>query len=150
MSAGVLLYRTVPDLEVLIAHPGGPFWKHRDDGAWSIPKGEPRGREDLFDAARREFTEETGLALPAEGFRPLGSVVLRSGKRVHAWGRRGDADPGRLVSNMFTMEWPPGSGRTAEFPEMDRFMWASPSLAETKLNRAQIAFVSRLIADIDG
>jgi predicted NUDIX family NTP pyrophosphohydrolase len=147
VSAGILLYRLTPELEVLIAHPGGPFWESRDDGAWSIPKGLVRPGEDLLAAARREFEEETGLHLPEAGFVPLGSVVQRGGKTVHAWGLEGDADADSLMSNTFSMQWPPGSGKRASFPELDRFAWASIAEAARLLNEAQTAFVFRLSAD---
>ena len=149
VSAGILMYRRTRTLEVMIAHPGGPFWQNRDRGAWSIPKGLLHPGERPFDGARREFAEETGLHLPEAGFVPLGSVRQGSGKVVHAWAIEGDADTDQLVSNSFTMEWPPGSGRSAEFPELDRFIWATPDVARAKLNRAQRAFVSRLVADIE-
>lgn len=149
ISAGVVLYRWIPRLEVLIAHPGGPFWSRRDAGAWSFPKGLVRPDEELMAGAVREFEEETGLRLPPGNFAPLGSVVQPSGKTVHAWAFEGDADPDALASNMFTMEWPPGSGREARFPEMDRFMWATVETARSKLIEAQIPFVLRLAADRD-
>ena len=143
-SAGILLFRLRADLEVLIAHPGGPFWRSRDRGAWSIPKGLLRPGEAAIGAARREFEEETGLSAPATGLVALGSIKQLSGKTVHAWAYEGDADAGALVSNTFTMEWPHGSGKIEEFPEMDRFLWASPTTARSKLNRAQGPFVDRL------
>jgi predicted NUDIX family NTP pyrophosphohydrolase len=138
------MYRRHGTLEVLIAHPGGPYWRKRDHGAWSIPKGLLLPNESPLEAALREFAEETGLRLPDTGFTSLGTVVQGSGKTVHAWAIEGDADVDALVSNTFTMEWPPGSGSQADFPEMDRFMWAAPDTARVKLNRAQSAFVSRL------
>ena len=149
VSAGIVLFRRKTGLEVLIAHPGGPFWSRRDEGAWSIPKGLVRPDEDLLTGAVREFEEETGLRLSGDSFTSLGSVTQRSGKTVHAWATEGEADPDELESNSFTMEWPPGSGRIAEFPEMDRFMWATSHSAREKLNKAQIAFVLRLSADTD-
>ncbi len=142
------MYRLPVSLEVLIAHPGGPFWRNRDQGVWSIPKGLVLPGEDVLVGARREFQEETGLSLPENGFVPLGSVVQRGGKTVHAWAIEGDADLDTLASNTFTMDWPPGSGRQIEFPEMDRYLWATPELARDKLNRAQGAFVDRLTTDI--
>lgn len=149
ISAGVVLYRRVPRLEVLIGHPGGPFWSGRDAGAWSFPKGLVRPDEELMAGAVREFEEETGLRLPPGKLEPLGFVVLSSGKTVHAWAFEGDADPDALDSNMFTMEWPPGSGRKVRFPEMDRFIWATVATARSKLNEGQIPFVLRLAADRD-
>lgn len=141
------MYRTTLSLEILIAHPGGPYWRNRDRAAWSIPKGLLLPGEEPLTGARREFQEETGLRLPDTGFLPLGFVVQSGGKIIYAWGIEGDADLDTLVSNTFTMEWPPGSGRRVEFPEMDRFLWAGPDIARSKLNRAQRAFVDRLAAD---
>jgi predicted NUDIX family NTP pyrophosphohydrolase len=144
VSAGVLLYRLEAGLQVLIAHPGGPFWRNRDNGAWSIPKGLLKEGESPLDAARREFSEETGLTLPDTGFLDLDTIVQRGGKTVHAWAIEGDADIESLVSNTYSMEWPPRTGRIAEFPEMDRFLWADRSMARQKLNRAQAPLVDRL------
>lgn len=143
-SAGIVLYRWNPGLELLIAHPGGPFWRHRDLGAWSIPKGLLQAGEDPQVAVLREFAEETGLTVPAEALVSLGSIVQRSGKTVHAWAAQGDADVAALASNTFTMEWPRGSGSMVEYPEMDAYLWAPPPLAHTKLNRAQRPFIDRL------
>jgi predicted NUDIX family NTP pyrophosphohydrolase len=143
------MYRRSASLEVLIAHPGGPFWQGRDEGAWSIPKGLLQPDEELLAGARREFHEETGLLPPDDGYISLGSVIQGSGKTVYAWGIEGDADITALVSNTFKMDWPPGSGTETEFPEMDRFLWARPEVAKVKLNRAQRAFVTRLSADIN-
>ena len=143
-SAGIMLYRVEPGLEVLIAHPGGPFWRKRDDGAWSIPKGLIQPGEEPLAAGRREFTEETGLTLPSDGYLELGGVRQRSGKTILAWAIEGDVAPEALASNTFSLEWPPGSGRVNEYPEMDRFLWAIPAMAGRKLNRAQRPFVDRL------
>jgi predicted NUDIX family NTP pyrophosphohydrolase len=123
VSAGILLYRlTAAGLEVLLAYPGGPYFAGLDEGIWGLPKGLAGTGEDLLTAARREFAEETGLE--ARGpFLALGQITLRSGKVVHAWAGKGDADPGALVSNTFAMEWPPRSGRMQEFPEVDRCAW---------------------------
>ena len=145
LSAGILLYRTSGELlEVLIAHPGGPFWKHRHEGAWSIPKGLVERGEDLIETALREFAEETGHKLNPVGLLPLGSVQLASGKEVVAWGVAGDLDPARSNSNLITLEWPRGTGRMIEFPEVDEVRWCSPSEAKKLLNRAQEEFVDRL------
>ncbi|MFN7919859.1 MAG: NUDIX domain-containing protein [Bryobacteraceae bacterium] len=145
-SAGILLYRrTASGVEVFLVHPGGPFWARKDEGAWSIPKGEFDEAEDPLEAARREFREETG-ADPGERFIPLGEVRLRSGKVVLAWAAEGDLDPARLVSNTFSMEWPPHSGRIQHFPEVDRGEWFSPGAARHKCNPAQNAFLDRLLA----
>jgi len=122
-SAGLLLYRRRSgQLEVLLVHPGGPFWAARDAGAWSIPKGEAGPEEDLLAAARREVAEETGLA-PEGPFLPLGSVQQAGGKWVHAWAVETDCDPAAIRSNSFDLEWPPRSGRVRAFPEIDRAGW---------------------------
>ena len=128
-SAGILLYRRQPGgIELLLVHPGGPFWARKGVGAWSIPKGEYAGDEDPLAVAQREFAEEIGA--PARGkFRPLGEVVQAGGKRVSAWAVEGDFDPAALVSNTFETEWPPRSGRKRSFPEVDRAAWFSPAEA---------------------
>jgi predicted NUDIX family NTP pyrophosphohydrolase len=146
LSAGLLLFRRRGrHLEVLIAHPGGPFFRHRDDGSWSIPKGEPKRSEDLLAAAQREFHEETGFAPPGP-FVPLTPVVQKGGKRVHAWATESDWDPATLVSNPFRMEWPPRSGTRQEFPEIDRALWCSLEDARRKLKPAQAAWLDELQA----
>lgn len=146
MSAGLMLFRrSNRRLEVLLAHPGGPFWANRDAGAWTIPKGIANAGEDLLAAARREFAEETGLR-PDGPFWPLGSVRQKAGKVVHAWGCEGDADPASLASNTMSAEWPPRSGRRVEFPEVDRYEWFPPEETRAKLNPAQAVFVDRLKA----
>jgi predicted NUDIX family NTP pyrophosphohydrolase len=150
VSAGLLLFRRAGGaLEVLLAHPGGPFWAGRDAGAWTIPKGLVGPGEDLLDAARREFAEETGFA-PGGPFLPLGSVKQKAGKVVHAWACEGDLDPATAVSNTMSVEWPPGSGRRVEFPEVDRCAWFGPEEARAKANPAQAAFVDRLQALLGG
>ncbi len=146
-SAGILAYRSTPGgLEVLIAHPGGPFWVNRDDGAWTIPKGEVEPGEDLLATARREFAEELGVAVPGGPFLELGSVTQKAGKTVTAWAAETAVDPTEVLSNTFTMEWPPRSGTLAEFPEIDRVAWVSVDEAMRKLNPAQADFVDRLVA----
>ena len=148
VSAGIVYYRGEgSSLEVLIAHPGGPFWQRRDLGAWSFPKGEADPREELVAVARREFTEETGIEVSDETMIPLGTVTQRGGKIVHAWAVAGDADEESLESNSFTMEWPPGSGLEAEFPEIDRYAWATVEEANAKLNPAQVKFIERLVRE---
>ncbi len=150
-SAGILLYRRVGGtVEVLLAHPGGPFWAKRDDGAWSIPKGETDQGEDLAAIARREFEEEVGPLIADGDPRPLGSVTLRSGKVVHAWACAGDFDPAEQRSNTFRMEWPPRSGREEDFPEVDRVEWFTTGAARRKLNPAQVAFLDRLLKLLNG
>ena len=145
-SAGILLYRDAGGArEVLLVHPGGPFWARRDAGSWSIPKGEYGDEEDPRACALREFEEETGAPLPAGELIELGSVKQRGGKLVQAWAAEGDLDAGAVRSNAFTMEWPPRSGRTAEFPEIDRAGWFDVDTAREKLVPAQAAFVDRLL-----
>jgi predicted NUDIX family NTP pyrophosphohydrolase len=146
-SAGLLLYRPGGDwVEVLLVHPGGPFWAKRDLGAWSIPKGEYEPSDDPLQTALREFEEETGQAPPAVGLLDLGSVTQRGGKVIHAWAARGDLDPATVRSNTFSMEWPPRSGRRREFPEVDRAAWFDPPTARQKLVSAQAELVDRLLA----
>jgi predicted NUDIX family NTP pyrophosphohydrolase len=143
-SAGILLYRRDP-LEVLLVHPGGPFFARKDLGVWSIPKGEYDPDEDPLVCARREFEEELGSALPPGDVVSLGEVTQKSGKVVTAFAAEGDIDATAAKSNTFTLEWPPRSGRTAEFPEIDRAEWFSPDAAREKLVPAQVAFVDRLL-----
>ena len=144
VSAGLLLFRrTGPGLELFLAHPGGPFWRGRDDGAWTIPKGVVAPGEELLDAACREFEEETGLR-PQPPFLSLGSVRQKAGKTVHAWAWEGDADPALVTSNDMRTEWPRGSGKWLTFPEVDRCAWFDPAVARRKLNVAQSALVDRL------
>jgi len=133
----------VQGLEVLLAHPGGPFWRDRDAGAWTIPKGIVDEGEELLEAARREFEEETGIR-PAGPFLPLGSVRQKAGKVVHAWAWEGDADARAIVSNMARIEWPPGSGRWVSYPEVDRCAWFEPDVARRRINPAQAELIGRL------
>jgi predicted NUDIX family NTP pyrophosphohydrolase len=145
-SAGILLYRTSSGaLEVLLVHPGGPFWARRDIGAWSIPKGEHADGEDPRDCALREFAEETGTALATDVLVELGSIRQRAGKVVTAWAAEGDLDPATVRSNTFTIQWPPRSGRMAEFPEVDRAQWFAVEQAREKLIPAQAELVDRLV-----
>jgi predicted NUDIX family NTP pyrophosphohydrolase len=151
VSAGILLYRRVGDgVEVLLAHPGGPLFEHRDAGDWTIPKGEPDPDEPLVDAAMREFTEETGQH-PGDGpLLPLGSIVQKGGKVVHAWATEGELDPELARSDMFAMEWPPRSGQLQSFPEIDRVAWFDPSEARRRIKAAQIPLLERLEAALAG
>ncbi len=168
-SAGIVLYRLTspaggapsrsdaasgPDgrsFEVLLGHPGGPFFSRRDEGHWTIPKGEPDDpADDLLAVARREFEEETGHSAPATGAAagpiPLGTIVQKGGKVVHAWAIQGDLDPSAAVSNTFVMEWPPRSGRQEVFSEIDRVAWFAPDEARRRLKPTQVPFVDRLAA----
>jgi predicted NUDIX family NTP pyrophosphohydrolase len=144
ISAGLLMYRIRDGvLEVFLVHPGGPFFEKRDTGVWGIPKGEIDEGENALAAAQREFTEETGFK--AQGlFLPLTPVKQKGGKIVQAWAVEGDCDPTQMKSNMFTMEWPPHSGRQQEFPEVDRAGWFRMAEAKQKINPAQIAFLDEL------
>ena len=145
-SAGLLLYRRRDGLlEVLLVHPGGPVWARRDDGAWSIPKGEYGADEEPLAAARREFAEELGSPAPEAGeVADLGEVRQKSGKRVRAWALTGDLDVTRVASNTFEMEWPPRSGRMQTFPEVDRAQWFALPDAREKVNGAQAELLDRL------
>ena len=144
VSAGLLLYRLIDgEPEVLLVHPGGPFWQGKDLGSWSVPKGEVDAGEDPLVAARREFAEETGFPVVGEA-RSLGEVRQLSGKRVHAWAVRGDVDPARLESNDFELEWPPRSGRVQKFPEVDRAEWFNLDEARRRILPAQIPLIDRL------
>ncbi|MGH2642009.1 MAG: NUDIX domain-containing protein [Actinomycetota bacterium] len=146
LSAGLLAYRrTDAGLEVLLVHPGGPFWAKKDDGAWSLPKGEYEPGEDPLEVARREFEEEIGQAPPDESEHvSLGELRQPSGKVVSAWTMEGDLDVSDVHSNMFEMEWPPRSGRTQEFPEVDRAGWFGLEEARRKILRGQLGFLDRL------
>lgn len=145
-SAGILVYRRTPGggIGVLLGHMGGPFWARKDAGAWSIPKGEYGTEEGAESAARREFEEELGLPLPDGELIDLGEV-RQSRKVVRAWAIEGDLDPATAASNTFEIEWPPGSGRRATFPEIDRYEWFDPATARTKLVKGQVALIDRLL-----
>ena len=148
-SAGILLYRIGDGgLEVLIAHPGGPFWARKDEGAWSVVKGELDEGEDPLAAAVREFAEETGATVDPADCVPLGEITQKAGKVVAAWACPGDLDAGSVVSGTFVLEWPPRSGRIQEFPEIDRVRWCGPDEAHRLLNPAQAPFVDRLEAAV--
>jgi predicted NUDIX family NTP pyrophosphohydrolase len=144
-SAGILLYRHSPGgLELLLVHPGGPFWAKKDLGAWSIPKGEYVAGEDPLDVARRELEEETGLRIEADVL-PLGELTQRGGKTVTAFALEGDLDPATLRSNLFELEWPPRSGRKKSFPEVDRAQWFPAAEAGEKILTGQRGFIERLL-----
>ena len=132
-------------LQVLLAHPGGPFWHTKDAGAWTLPKGEYEPPEEPLDAARREFTEETGMEA-SPPFLPLGEVVQKSGKRILAWAFAGEFDPAQLRCNTFEMEWPPRSGRRQSYPEIDRVEWFTLDEARRKMIAAQLPLLERLEA----
>ena len=143
-SAGILLYRRSPDLQVLLAHMGGPFWQRKDAGAWTIPKGEPAEGEDGLATAEREFAEELGLPVPAGPRIDLGEVRQSGGKIVHIWAVEGELDPEAMSPGTFEMEWPPRSGRRETFPEVDRAAWLSPERAAELILTAQRDFLTRL------
>jgi len=144
-SAGILLYRRGPaGPEVLLGHMGGPFWAKKDDGGWSIPKGEHGPDEDPLAVARREFEEELGSPVPAEELLPLGDVRVTSGKVLTVWAAEGDLDASAARSNTFELEWPPRSGRMQEFPEIDRADWFGLDAARPKLVKGQVPFLDRL------
>lgn len=145
-SAGILLYRKVDcQLQVFLVHPGGPFFKNKDDGAWSIPKGEFLDDEDALIAAKREFEEETGQAI-AGNFKQLSPIKIKSGKIIHAWAVEGDIDHETITSNLFEMEWPPRSGKMASFAEVDRAAWFDTNIAKIKINEGQ----RKLIEELEG
>jgi predicted NUDIX family NTP pyrophosphohydrolase len=147
-SAGILMYRrSGPELEFLLVHPGGPFWANKDDGAWSIPKGEYEDGEDPLACAIREFQEELGRS-PVSGptrVANLGEIVQPSRKMVTAYAIEGDFDPAALTSNQFEMEWPPNSGTMQSFPEVDRAAWFTPEVARVKILPGQAPFIDRLL-----
>lgn len=143
-SAGILLYRrNGGHLEVFLVHPGGPFWKNKDAGVWTIPKGEFKNDEPALDAAVREFGEETGHQLKGP-FQPLSPIRQKGGKRVFAWASPGDLDPEKIVSNTFELEWPRHSGKQSTFPEVDRGGWFSLNNARKIINPAQIPLLDEL------
>ena len=147
-SAGLLMYR-VRDarVEVLLVHPGGPFFARKDDGVWTIPKGLPDDGEEVLDCAKREFKEETGFDLPDAGqlnFLELGTIKQKGGKTIHAWAFAGDCDPAKLVSNTFRLQWPPGRGKWQEFAEVDRAAFFTLDEARRKINPAQVELLMRL------
>jgi len=144
-SAGILLYKKiVNDLQIFLVHPGGPFFKNKDEGSWSIPKGEFLNDEDALIAAKREFEEETGQAIDGD-FISLKSIKQKGGKTVYAWAVEGDIDHETIVSNVFDLEWPPRSGKMITIPEVDRADWFDVTAAKQKINPAQVLFIERLI-----
>ena len=144
-SAGILLYKRDADgLRVLLAHPGGPFWRNKDAGSWTIPKGEIGDHEDALAAAIREFAEETGVVLDGD-FMPLGEIRQKGGKTVIAFAQERDSDPAAFASNTFEIEWPPRSGRRQTFPEIDRAEWFDLDTARAKINPSQAELLDRLV-----
>jgi predicted NUDIX family NTP pyrophosphohydrolase len=144
-SAGILMYRGAgPSVEVLLVHPGGPFWTNKDDGAWSIPKGEYTEGEDPLAVAKREFLEELGTPPPQGGYADLGTIKQPSRKQITVFAVEGDFDPAGLGSNLFELEWPPGSGWLQSFPEVDRAAWFGPAEARDKIQPGQAPFLDRL------
>ena len=149
-SAGILLYRIQNDhIELLLVHPGGPFWKNKDEGAWSIPKGEYTAEEDPLAAALRELAEETGINVKKDICVPLSPVKQKSGKLVLAWAMKGDLDINKIKSNMFEMEYPARSGKIKSFPEIDKAAWFSISMAKGKINTAQISLIDELVKKLE-
>jgi predicted NUDIX family NTP pyrophosphohydrolase len=147
-SAGLLLYRNAGGrVDVFLVHPGGPFWAKKDDGAWSIPKGEFADGEEPLEVAKREFQEETSFSIAGKingKFEPLNPVKQSGGKTVHAWAIEGDVDAGAIRSNTFSMEWPRGSGKTQSFPEVDRAGWFDLGTAKVKILKGQIGLLEQL------
>jgi predicted NUDIX family NTP pyrophosphohydrolase len=144
-SAGILLFRNPGSrMEVLLGHPGGPYWDKKDEGAWSIPKGEFNDDEQPELAARRELEEETGLKITNE-MKPLSPVKMKSGKIIYAWAVEQDFNPDNFKSNFFEMEWPPKSGRIASFPELDNVQWFTVDEAKIKINSGQVPFLNELL-----
>lgn len=150
-SAGLLLFRQSPELQVFLGHFGGPYWTNKDEGAWTIPKGLIEGDEDAFDAARREFEEETGIEVPEaeEEYLALGTVDQSSKKRVTAWAVEADVSPDALDSNLFEIDWPPNTAQRQQFPELDRAAYFSPEAAREKIVTGQRPFLNRLREALD-
>ena len=147
LSAGILAYNVSPggELKVLLVHPGGPFWKNKDEGAWSIPKGEYTQDEEALTAAKREFKEEVGIELPGGDFVPLKAVKIKSGKLIAAWAIQADINIDDIQSNHFEMEWPPRSGKKQFFPEVDKAGWFSIEEAKIKITSGQVSFLDQLV-----
>ncbi len=148
-SAGILLFRRRNETEVFLVHPGGPFYKNKDNGCWSILKGEFMDDEEPLTAARREFEEETGTAIDGD-FMHLSTIKQKGGKTVYAWAVEGDIDPEKIVSNNFEIIWPPGSGMLQSFPENDRGAWFSAVLAREKIVGGQVALFDELLWRLEG
>ena len=145
-SAGILLFRRRLELQVLLAHMGGPFWQRKEEGAWTVPKGEPVDVEELLETAQREFAEELGLPAPNGPLHDLGEIRQSGGKVVRVWALEGDLDPADIRPGTFQLEWPPRSGRMQEFPEIDRAAWLTPAQASPLIVAGQRPFLDRLEA----
>src|SRR3990172_1308561 len=144
-SAGILLYRINDNsLEVLLVHPGGPYFRKKDRGAWSVPKGEFTKEENALDAAKREFKEETGIEVPGNDFIELSPITQKNNKTVYAWALKGNIDASKITSNTFELEWPPKSGRKQLFPEIDKGQWFEITTAKQKMNERQVALIDEL------
>ena len=149
-SSGIMMYRRGDSgIEVFLVHPGGPFWKKKDFGAWSVPKGEHSSEEDSLAAARREFREETGFSVDGD-FLPLAPLRQKSGKVIHAWAVEGACDPDRIQSNTFEIEWPPKSGVRTAFPEVDRAGWFGITEARRRIHPGQVGFIDELLRQLPG
>jgi len=150
LSAGILVYRFIEkELQVLLVHPGGPFYKNKDIGVWSIPKGEYLQGDDPLEAAKREFTEETGNEITAESFIPMDALKIKSGKIILAWAVQNNFEKAFIKSNLFEMEWPPKSGRNQMFEEVDKAEWFALEVAKEKINGGQIALIEQLEKRVD-
>jgi predicted NUDIX family NTP pyrophosphohydrolase len=148
-SAGIILYRKKEKIEFLLVHPGGPFFAKKDEGVWSIPKGENDNGDELLSVAKREFKEETGFDAPAGEYIPLGTVTQKNGKEVHAWGVEGEIDAEDITSNTIMIDWPPRSGKQMEIPEVDKAGFFDLEAAKNKVNPAQIPLLERLLTFLE-
>jgi predicted NUDIX family NTP pyrophosphohydrolase len=148
-SAGIILFRKKEKIEFLLVHPGGPFFAKKDEGVWSIPKGENDNGDELLSVAKREFKEETGFDAPAGEYIPLGTVTQKNGKEVHAWGVEGEIDAEDITSNTIMIDWPPRSGKQMEIPEVDKAGFFDLEAAKNKVNPAQIPLLERLLTFLE-
>jgi predicted NUDIX family NTP pyrophosphohydrolase len=148
-SAGIILYRKKEKIEFLLVHPGGPFFAKKDEGVWSIPKGENDNGDELLSVAKREFKEETGFDAPEGEYIPLGTVTQKNGKEVHAWGVEGEIDAENITSNTIMIDWPPRSGKQMEIPEVDKAGFFDLEAAKNKVNPAQIPLLERLLTFLE-
>ncbi len=148
-SAGIILFRKKEKIEFLLVHPGGPFFAKKDEGVWSIPKGENDNGDELLSVAKREFKEETGFDAPEGEYIPLGTVTQKNGKEVHAWGVEGEIDAENITSNTIMIDWPPRSGKQMEIPEVDKAGFFDLEAAKNKVNPAQIPLLERLLTFLE-